>query len=364
MPSSRCQARHGRARPDLVGVDPNPLERGRLRAFARDDAQVDGVETGAFVDLVRLEGTPESEVFETAARELRWHYQRIILREFLPRLIGPDLVASLLDEGPRYYRPRNPPFIPLEFADAAYRYGHSQIRHKYVVNDSSDNVTVITEVANDDTRVRVLCFRPPGDTTSFGRPLLSGLAVNRWTPNSTSITGVLNRVGTAQQSWNCVAISHQFDPDSVPWDYIWGTDSLIAGENFVCCVPLEDQAATTNNLGLGTPFAGNLEVYPVYRVGFAPGLEEEASAGLRMTVLPTIVRGVLVLNGLGTRSGLSENPVMSRAALLDAGGRKVLDLAPGANDVRALAPGVYFVYEEPQAASPRPQTVRKVVLTE
>jgi hypothetical protein len=29
--------------------------------------------------------------------------------------------------------------------------------------------------------------------------------------------------------------------------------------------------------------------------------------------------------------------------LLDSSGRKVLDLHPGANDVRALAPGVYFV---------------------
>jgi hypothetical protein len=29
--------------------------------------------------------------------------------------------------------------------------------------------------------------------------------------------------------------------------------------------------------------------------------------------------------------------------LLDASGRKVLDLAPGPNDVRHLSPGVYFV---------------------
>ncbi len=73
----------------------------------------------------------------------------------------------------------------------------------------------------------------------------------------------------------------------------------------------------------------------------------------------TIVRGVLVLprDGLGTRSGLSDNPVMSRAALLDISGRKVLDLLPGANDVRALAPGVYFV-REAQA-----QTVSKVIVT-
>jgi hypothetical protein len=61
---------------------------------------------------------------------------------------------------------------------------------------------------------------------------------------------------------------------------------------------------------------------------------------------PTVVRGVLVLTELGTRSELPErNSVMSRAALLDVSGRKVLDLHPGANDMRALAPGVYFVRE-------------------
>jgi len=52
---------------------------------------------------------------------------------------------------------------------------------------------------------------------------------------------------------------------------------------------------------------------------------------------PTIVRGVLFLPDarVGSRK--------SRMELLDVAGRKVLDLHPGANDVRALAPGVYFV---------------------
>jgi hypothetical protein len=44
------------------------------------------------------------------------------------------------------------------------------------------------------------------------------------------------------------------------------------------------------------------------------------------------------------------------ASLLDISGRKVLDLKSGANDVRALAPGVYFVREEPQA-------IRKVIIS-
>ena len=38
---------------------------------------------------------------------------------------------------------------------------------------------------------------------------------------------------------------------------------------------------------------------------------------------------------------------MHRAELLDITGRKVLDLEPGVNDVRALAPGVYFVRHAP-----------------
>ncbi|HTW92037.1 MAG TPA: hypothetical protein VMH22_10055 [bacterium] len=54
---------------------------------------------------------------------------------------------------------------------------------------------------------------------------------------------------------------------------------------------------------------------------------------------------------------------MSRAALLDISGRKVLDLHPGSNDVRALASGVYFVREEPSAVSRQPSAVTKIVIT-
>jgi hypothetical protein len=69
----------------------------------------------------------------------------------------------------------------------------------------------------------------------------------------------------------------------------------------------------------------------------------------------TVVHGVLDL-----RSG--DYNLQSEIVLLSADGRKVLDLHPGANDVRALAPGVYFVREAPAQAQAR--VVRKVVLTE
>ncbi len=70
----------------------------------------------------------------------------------------------------------------------------------------------------------------------------------------------------------------------------------------------------------------------------------------------TVIRSVLLL---------AERPSSSPSVsyLLDISGRQVMDLLPGPNDVRALAPGVYFVREEPQAVSHKPQAVRKVVVT-
>jgi hypothetical protein len=123
------------------------------------------------------------------------------------------------------------------------------------------------------------------------------------------------------------------------------------GENFVCAVPLEDQAGTTNNLGLGTPFAGNLEVYPVYRMVWHAGASESFKPQASSRKLgPSIVRGVLFLQGdRGPGTG-------DRAALLDIAGRKVIELHAGANDVSGLAPGVYFIREV------QPQVVRRVVV--
>ena len=61
----------------------------------------------------------------------------------------------------------------------------------------------------------------------------------------------------------------------------------------------------------------------------------------------TIVRGILFL---------PPSRLSPPSSLLSIDGRKVMDLKPGANDVRRLSPGVYFV-REAQA-----QAVRKVVL--
>jgi heme peroxidase len=100
----------------------------------------------AFVDDARRRGVPEERVFETAVKETQWHYQTIVLDEFLPSLVGQTLLDEVVADGPRWFRPAGDVFIPLEFADAAYRYGHCQIRHAYELNGATPRAQVFPDL--------------------------------------------------------------------------------------------------------------------------------------------------------------------------------------------------------------------------
>jgi len=62
---------------------------------------------------------------------VRWHYQWIIVHEFLEKTVGKPVVDDILDDGRKFYKWRNQQFIPVEFSVAAYRFGHSQVRPSY-----------------------------------------------------------------------------------------------------------------------------------------------------------------------------------------------------------------------------------------
>ena len=76
------------------------------------------------------------QIFKLAQRQVRWHYQWIILHEFLPLTIGQERVDDILNKGLRFYQvdKRKDPLLPIEFSVAAYRFGHSQIRPSYRLN--------------------------------------------------------------------------------------------------------------------------------------------------------------------------------------------------------------------------------------
>lgn len=98
------------------------------------------------VDWLREKGTPEQRIFSEAQRLVQWHYQWIILHGFLPELIGDALTNAILAGDSRYYRPGSDPFIPLEFADAAYRYGHGQLRESYRLNTTNAAVPLFPDL--------------------------------------------------------------------------------------------------------------------------------------------------------------------------------------------------------------------------
>ncbi|NCJ05309.1 peroxidase [Synechococcales cyanobacterium C] len=74
--------------------------------------------------------------FVEAQRQVRWHYQWIVLHEFLPRTVGQGVVHDILQKGRQFYHWQHEPFIPVEFSVAAYRFGHSQVRPGYRVNSA------------------------------------------------------------------------------------------------------------------------------------------------------------------------------------------------------------------------------------
>jgi hypothetical protein len=79
-------------------------------------------------------GFTSDEIFAEAQRVVRWHYQWLILHEFLPRTVGDTTAGDVLANGRRFYHWNNDPFIPVEFSVAAYRFGHSQVRPSYRAN--------------------------------------------------------------------------------------------------------------------------------------------------------------------------------------------------------------------------------------
>ncbi len=143
----------------LVGLDGRDLPRNQqgvaLIGDPRNDvhAFMTGVQVAfirahnVLVDRLRDDGVAEADLFTDARVALSWHYQWVILNDFLPTLVGAEMTSSVLRDGPRVYRPAGEPFIPVEFADAAYRYGHSQIKGDYQVRPGGGRYAVFPDLA-------------------------------------------------------------------------------------------------------------------------------------------------------------------------------------------------------------------------
>jgi hypothetical protein len=192
----------------------------------------------------KLAGERKDLPFDEIQRLVRWHYQWIVLHDFLPRIVGNDTLhavlphltsgKSIFDDKPRlnFYHYRNDAYIPIEFSAAAYRFGHSMVRPIYRL---SRELGVKTD-AEDSTHTfgRQLIF------ATEGKKGLNGFRAfpNTWSINWNlffEIDGSLSPGNTREKGPDRIQPSYKIDTSLVnPLDFLPefcktrpGTDELL-----------------------------------------------------------------------------------------------------------------------------------------
>jgi hypothetical protein len=84
---------------------------------------------------------PTESLFDQARRFVTWHYQWIVLNDFLPAIVRKTVLDDIGRAGsapvlyPHWYLPADAPVsMPVEFSVAAFRFGHSMVREGYDLN--------------------------------------------------------------------------------------------------------------------------------------------------------------------------------------------------------------------------------------
>jgi hypothetical protein len=88
----------------------------------------------------------EGHSFAGARRLTQWHYQYVVVNDYLPHVAGVDRVDRFLNRNSgkvrnEFYAAGDPsaPMTPVEFSSAIFRYGHSQVRDSYEINDEAQD---------------------------------------------------------------------------------------------------------------------------------------------------------------------------------------------------------------------------------
>ncbi len=113
--------------------------------------------------------------FAEAQRTLRFHYQWMLINDFLVKLVNPKTLHSVfphlasgksIAENPPvldFYHSKNEAFMPLEFSVAAYRFGHSMVRPGYRLNDGNTLLPIFGEDGPPERPHSLRGFMAPAD---------------------------------------------------------------------------------------------------------------------------------------------------------------------------------------------------------
>ena len=123
----------------------------------------------AVVDHLRDRFVPDTELFAEAQRLTRWHYQWVVIEDYLRRTVGDEMLRRVLVDDParggrradlRWFTWKRRPFMPVEFSVAAFRFGHSQIRATYVLNAGLAPKHIMVPFPTPDPQEHLGGFRP------------------------------------------------------------------------------------------------------------------------------------------------------------------------------------------------------------
>ncbi|MGC1951252.1 MAG: peroxidase family protein [Gammaproteobacteria bacterium] len=165
--------------------------------------------------------------FEEARRIVRWHYQWIVVNELLRTICGSWIVDDIFANGRKIYRPEcmdtNEPFIPIEFATAAYRFGHTMIPQQVRVKVGGPPHIIL-----DPNSVLGKGFEPVTDTD----------AVVEWAALLDSGNGQYDRAGEVDVKLAKALLALSFNP---PGPTSLAVRNLLRAQSFL--IPSGEQVA-------------------------------------------------------------------------------------------------------------------------
>jgi hypothetical protein len=118
--------------------------------------------------VVHQLGGKKNVSFQEVRDQVRWHYQWILVKDFLPTVLGKQTYGSVFPDSfsfvttiPRLLE-EDLELMPVEFSVAAYRFGHSMVRPQYKLNPDIER-----RIFGDD-----------GDDLGGFRPIPAGWAID------------------------------------------------------------------------------------------------------------------------------------------------------------------------------------------